>query len=81
MDQPTFGAGGGVGVGVGWGGVGATVVLEGEGKVGFDVSPGWRRALITERGTGERMCARVEGGQRSAAATLPTSLKKQQRML
>lgn len=37
--------------------------------MGFDVSPGWRRALITEGGTGERMCARAEGGQRSAAAT------------
>lgn len=49
--------------------------------MGFDVSPGWRRALITEGGTGERMCARVEGGQRAAAATLPTFLKTQQRML
>lgn len=25
----------------------------GQGKVGFDVSPGWRRALITEGGMGE----------------------------
>lgn len=37
------------------GGLGAVVVLEGEGEVGFDVSPGWRRALITEGGKGERM--------------------------
>lgn len=74
MDQSTFGAGGGAQGGSN-GGVG------GRGKVGFEVSPGWRRALITEGGTGERMCARAEGGQRSAAATLPTSQKKQQRML
>lgn len=49
--------------------------------MGFDVGPGWRRALITAGGTGERMCAQAEGGQRSSAATLPTSHKKQQRML
>lgn len=34
------------------GGFEAVVVLEGEGEVGFDVSPGWRRALITEGGKG-----------------------------
>lgn len=27
----------------------------GQGKVGFDVSPGWRRALITEGGMRESM--------------------------
>lgn len=29
-------------------------MLEGEGEVGFDVSPGLRGALITEGGKGER---------------------------
>lgn len=55
MDQPTFSAGWSGGGGGGW--VGAAVELEGKGEVGFDVSPGWRRALITGgwRKWGERM--------------------------
>lgn len=37
----------------GWGGSSGGV--GGRGEVGFDVSPGWRRAAITEGGKGERM--------------------------
>lgn len=43
----------------------------------FDVSPGWRRALIAEGGKGERMVwmqrslVDAEDGQSSTTATLP----------
>lgn len=47
MDQPTFSTEGG------W--VGSSGVVGGRGEVGFDVSPGWRRALITGGRKGERM--------------------------
>ena len=57
------------------GGVGGSGGVGGLGEVGFDVSPGWRRALIAEGGKGERMgaeeCGRAEDGHGSTAATLP----------
>lgn len=39
----------------------------------FDVSPGWRRALVAEGGKGQSMVwiKRAEDGQSSTAATLP----------
>lgn len=66
MDQPTFSTEG-PGVAV------VVVVVEGEGEVGdFDVSPGWRSALIAE---GSRVVwvqrSVDEDGQSSTAATLP----------
>lgn len=67
MDQPTFSA-------EGWWSGGSSGV-GGLGEVGFDVSPGWRRALIAEGGKGERMgaeeCGRAEDGHGSTTATLP----------